>query len=104
MQRISFKMKLFKGYEQEYKKRHDGIWNELKQLLKQVGIKDYSIFLDEESNNLFAYLTVDDIKKLEELPRDPVMKKWWLYMKDIMETNEDNSPVSIPLKEIFYLA
>ena len=22
-----------------------------------------------------------------------VMKKWWKYMKDIMETNEDNSPV-----------
>ena len=103
MHRVSFKMKLFKGYEQEYKKRHDGIWKELRQLLKQAGIKDYSIFLDEESNNLFAYLTVDDIKKLEELLRNPVMKKWWSYMKDIMETNEDNSPVSTPLKEIFYL-
>jgi len=104
MQRVGFKMRLFKGYAQEYKKRHDGIWNELRELLKQAGIKDYSIFLDEESNNLFAYLTVEDTKKLDELPQEPVMKKWWSYMKDIMETNEDNSPVSIPLKEIFYLA
>jgi L-rhamnose mutarotase len=96
-------MKLFKGCEEEYKKRHDEIWSELKDLLKQAGIKDYSIFLDEETNDLIGYLTIDDLKKLNELPNEPVMKKWWTYMKDIMETNEDSSPVNIPLKEVFYL-
>jgi len=103
MQHVAFKMKLFKGCEEEYKKRHDEIWSELKDLLKQAGIKDYSIFLDEETNDLIGYLTIDDLKKLNELPNEPVMKKWWTYMKDIMETNEDNSPVNIPLKEVFYL-
>ena len=103
MQRIAFKMKLYKGKEDEYKKRHDEIWNELKELLKQTGIKDYSIFLDETSNDLFAYLTIDDAKKLDALPNEAVMKKWWSYMKDIMETNEDHSPVTVPLKEVFYL-
>jgi L-rhamnose mutarotase len=103
MQRLAFKMKLVKGYEDEYKKRHDEIWGELKELLKQTGIKNYSIFLDEETNNLFAYLTIDDAKKLDALPNEPIMKKWWSYMEDIMETNEDNSPVAIPLKEVFYL-
>ena len=96
-------MKLFKGKEDEYKKRHDEIWDELKDLLKQAGIKDYSIFLDEETNILFGYLTVTDKAKLDDLPNEPVMKKWWTYMKDIMETNEDHSPVNIPLKELFYL-
>ena len=103
MQRIAFKMKLYKGKEDEYKKRHDEIWNELKELLKQTGIKDYSIFLDETSNDLFAYLTIDDAKKLDALPNEAVMKKWWSYMKDIMETNEDDSPVTVSLKEVFYL-
>lgn len=103
MQRIAFKMKLFKGKEDEYKKRHDEIWNESKELLKQTGIKDYSIFLDEKTNDLFAYLTIDDATKLDELPNEPIMKKWWSYMRDIMETNEDGSPVTIPLKEVFYL-
>jgi L-rhamnose mutarotase len=103
MQRVSFKMKLFEGYAEEYKNRHERIWSELRQLLKQAGIKDYSIFLDEQTNALFAYLTVDDANKLEQLSKEPVMKKWWSYMKDIMESNEDNSPVSIPLKEVFYL-
>jgi L-rhamnose mutarotase len=103
MKRIASKMKLLKGYEAEYKKRHDEIWGELKDLLKQTGISDYSIFLDEETNDLFAYFTIEDDKKLNELPAKEIMKKWWAYMKDIMETNEDNSPVSTPLKEVFYL-
>ena len=101
--RIASKMKLLNGFETEYKRRHDEIWPELKTLLKEAGIKDYSIFLDEETNDLFAYFTIEDDKKIDELPAREIMKKWWDYMKDIMETNEDNSPVSIPLKEVFYL-
>ncbi len=103
MQRVAFKMKLFKGCEAEYKSRHEALWPELASLLKQAGIKDYSIFLDEKTNDLFAYLTIEDATKLNDLPNEPVMKKWWAYMKDIMETNEDNSPVNNSLKEVFYL-
>lgn len=103
MQRVAFKMKLFKGYEAEYKKRHDEIWNDLKNLLKHAGVTDYSIFLDEETNFLFAYLIIEDAKKLDALSHEPVMKKWWSYMKDIMETNDDGSPVVGELKEVFYL-
>jgi len=103
MSRVAFTMKLFKGCEEEYKRRHDELWPELETLLKEAGIKDYSIFLDEETNILFGYLTIDDKRKLDELPAHPVVQKWWAYMKDIMETNEDNSPVNIPLKEVFYL-
>src|ERR1044072_6597363 len=103
MQRVAFKMKLFKGKEAEYKKRHDEIWPELKSLLKTTGIEDYSIFLDEETNVLLGVLQVKDAMKLDELPHHPVMKKWWYYMMDLMEKNEDNSPVSIRLKEVFHL-
>ena len=103
MNRVALKMKLFQGCEEEYKRRHVALWPELETLLKQSGIKDYSIFLDEETNVLFGYLTIDDAGKLDELPKHPVMQKWWAYMKDIMETNEDNSPVNISLKEVFYL-
>lgn len=103
MQRVAFKMKLFPGKEAEYKKRHDEIWPELSVLLKEQGISDYSIFLDEETNALFGVLNVPDAKNLDSLPGQEVMQRWWKYMADIMESNEDNSPVSIPLKEVFYL-
>ncbi len=103
MPRLAFKMKLFPGKEAEYQKRHDDIWPELSQLLKDHGISDYSIFLDEETRSLFGVLEIEDEDQMEELPKHPVMKKWWAYMADIMESNPDYSPVSIPLKQVFYL-
>src|ERR1035437_2438172 len=102
MKRVAFKMQLHKGQEAEYKKRHDEIWPELVELLKSAGICDYSIFLDETTNDLFGIMNVDNEVTIDELPAHPVMQKWWMYMKDIMGSNIDHSPISIPLKEVFY--
>ena len=103
MNRVAFKMKLIPGNEAEYQKRHDEIWPELTVLLKQAGISEYSIFLDEETNSLFGFLKAEDQSLLDSLPTRTIMKKWWAHMSDIMETNLDHSPVSSPLKEVFYL-
>lgn len=103
MPRVAFKMKLFPGKEEEYKKRHDEIWPELQKLLKEQGISEYSIFLDEETQSLFGVLKITDPNNLNNLPNTEIMKRWWSYMSDIMESNPDNSPVSMPLKEVFYL-
>jgi L-rhamnose mutarotase len=103
MERVAFKMKLHAGQSAEYKKRHDALWPELNTLLKNAGIADYSIFLDEKNNDLFGVMMVADKEALDALPHHPVMKKWWAFMQDIMDTHEDHSPVSIPLKEVFYL-
>ena len=103
MEVLAFKMKLLPGYADEYKKRHDLIWPELKSLLRTHGISDYSIFLDEESHVLFGKMTVENASTLASLSESPVMKKWWAYMKDIMVTNEDASPVSMPLKQVFFM-
>ncbi len=103
MPRVAFKMQLLQGFETEYTKRHDEIWPELQQLLSAVGISEYSIFLDETSHALFGVMKVTNSAALDTLPQQPVMQKWWAYMKDIMDTNADHSPVSIPLKEVFYL-
>ncbi len=96
-------MQLFPGKQAEYKRRHDELWPELRDLLKSTGIREYSIFLDEKTDQLFGMLLIDDAIKLDQLPSQPIMKKWWSHMSDIMESNADNSPVSIPLKEVFYL-
>ena len=101
--RRAFKMQLHRGFEDEYRKRHDNLWPELKDLLKKHGVSEYSIYLDKDTNTLFGVMQVEDPAQLENMPEHPVMKKWWAYMRDIMDTNPDNSPVSIPLKEVFYL-
>ena len=96
-------MQLFPGMREEYKKRHDEIWPELVTLLKETGISDYSIFLDSSTNGLFGVMQVSDQVALDMLPEHPVMKRWWAHMKDIMASNPDNSPVSVPLEDVFYL-
>jgi L-rhamnose mutarotase len=103
MKKVAFKMQLHKGFEAEYKKRHDEIPDELKSLLRSSGISEYHIFLDESSGDLFGIMNVEDNSKLNALSSHPVMRKWWTFMKDIMDTNEDHSPVNVPLTEVFYL-
>lgn len=96
-------MKLKPGFEKEYQRRHDEIWPELEVLLSESGISRYSIFLDEKSSTLFAYQLLADDFDEKKIPNHPIVKKWWKYMADIMETNPDNSPVVVPLKEVFYM-
>lgn len=103
MQTVAFKMKLNPGQAEEYKKRHDELWPELKKLLKDTGISDYSIFLDEETNILFAVQKQDGNGSSQDLGATEIVQKWWAYMADVMETNPDNSPVSVALKEVFYM-
>jgi len=103
MRREAFKMYLKPGFEAEYEKRHNEIWPELKELLKETGVSDYTIFWDKETNILFAYQLVDGEASSQDLGENPIVQKWWKYMADIMDTNPDHSPVSIPLKEVFHL-
>lgn len=104
MIRDSFKMKLKPGFEAEYQKRHDEIWPELSEVLAAAGVSDYSIFLDAETLTLFATWKLTDGNTTADLPNHPVVKKWWAFMADIMETNPDNSPVCVSLKEVFHMA
>lgn len=96
-------MKLKDGFEAEYQKRHDEIWPELQELIKKSGVYDYSIFLDPETNILFAVQKIEGEGSSQDLGSNPLVQKWWAYMADIMETNDDKSPVTVPLKEVFYL-
>jgi L-rhamnose mutarotase len=97
-------MKLKPGFVYEYRKRHDEIWPELSALLTESGVFDYSIFLDEPSLTLFAVQKLAEGNTADALQDHPIIKKWWAYMADIMETNFDNSPVCQPLAEVFYHA
>lgn len=96
-------MQLKPGFEEEYKKRHDEIWPELSALLTKAGIKDYSIFLEQATGVLFAVHWLDEPNELEVLPQQAIMKKWWAFMGDLMETNPDQSPVVKPLKMVFHM-
>ena len=95
-------MKLYPGFREEYRKRHNEIWPELVRLLKETGVGNYSIWLDEETNTLFAYQE----QKGESSSRisGPVrlFRNGEIYGR-YNGNKSDNSPVSIPLKEVFYM-
>lgn len=103
MERKAYKMYLKPGFEKEYEKRHNEIWPELKQLIKESGVSDYSIFWDKETNILFASQKAKGGAGSQDLGNNSIVQKWWTYMADIMETNPDNSPVSVELQEVFYM-
>ena len=103
MEKFAFKMHLNPGCLDEYKKRHDEIWPELVTLLREAGISDYSIHLDEDTNTLFGVLWRSAEHGMDALPDHPVMQKWWAYMADIMETKPSNEPVATPLTPVFHM-
>jgi L-rhamnose mutarotase len=103
MDTIAFRMTLKPGTRDEYRRRHDALWPELAEALREAGIHDYSIFLDETSNHLFAILKRPADHRMDALPHLPVMRRWWDYMAELMETEADHAPVVTPLTPVFHL-
>lgn len=102
MEKRAFKMILKAGFKEEYKHRHDNIWPELKLLLKKNGVSDYTIYLDTETNCLFA-VQKNSGRTSQDFGENEILEKWWDYLADIMEVNPDNSPVSMPLEKMFHM-
>lgn len=100
----AFRMRLKPGSVDEYRRRHDQIWPELAEAIRAAGIFDYSIFFDEETLALFAVLKLSDDNRRDALPDQPVMRRWWEHMADLMEVHPDNRPVEVPLAPMFHLA
>ncbi len=98
-----FKMKLYEGMEEEYIDRHNQLWPEMIDMLHAHGGKNYTIFLDRETNHLFGYIEIEDEALWAKSADTAINRKWWDFMADIMETNEDNSPVSKPLVNVFHM-
>lgn len=102
-EKFAFRMMLKPGMEAEYRKRHDEIWPELLVLLTDAGITDYSIHLDRDTGHLFGVLWRGTNHGMDDLPKCAVMKRWWAYMADIMETKPNNEPVAVPLETVFHM-
>lgn len=103
MDKIAFRMQLKPGALALYRKRHDEIWPELVALLRASGIRDYSIHHDAETDALYAVLTRTDDHAMDDLPLEPVMRRWWAWMAPLMDTHPNDSPVSVPLQTVFHL-
>ncbi len=101
--RKAFRMAVHPGQEAEYERRHRPIWKELEEALVRHGVRSYSIFLDPTTHDLFAYVEIEDEERWQAIASTEVCGRWWRYMKDVMPTNADDSPVSRELREVFHI-
>ncbi len=103
MIRKAFVMSVNAGSEEEYERRHSPIWPELEQVLRDHGVHNYSIFLHEQTRQLFGYAEIENEEKWATIAQTPECQKWWVHMKELMPANPDSSPVSVSLREVFHI-
>jgi L-rhamnose mutarotase len=103
MIRKAFVMSVNAGCEAEYERRHNPIWPELEAVLKENGVRSYSIFLEPATRQLFAYAEIEDEARWNAIAKTAACRRWWAHMKEIMPSNPDDSPVAGELKEVFHL-
>jgi L-rhamnose mutarotase len=95
-------MSVYPGCEAEYERRHNPIWSELAGVLQQHGLQNYSIFLDPQTRELFAYVEVESEEQWAAVASTDVCRRWWHFMRELMPTNADGSPTSRDLREVFH--
>ena len=103
MIRKAFRMELRPGMAEEYQRRHEALWPEMRDMIHAYGGHNYSIFLDSATNVLYGYIELEDEAKWAESADTAICRKWWDYMAPLMAVNPDNSPVSHNLKPVFHL-
>jgi L-rhamnose mutarotase len=104
MIRKAFVMSVHPEKEREYEYRHSPIWPELEAILKKHGAHNYSIFLNPETRQLFAYVEIENEARWQAIAQTPECQKWWQYMSDVMPSNPDSSPLATDLREVFHLS
>jgi L-rhamnose mutarotase len=103
MIRRAFRMAVTPGHESEYVRRHQPIWPDLEAALLASGVRTYSIFLDAATSTLFAYVEFDSVEQWEAVAQTDVCQRWWAHMRELMPSNPDNSPITVPLEEVFHI-
>lgn len=104
MERYAWKGRIKEGKKEEYVRRHNEIWQEMKEALKEAGISNYSIwYIDDE---LFGYYECEKgvAYAAQMQANSSIVAKWDAYMKDILIMDRDPVTGAQPLLEqVFYL-
>ena len=102
MDRMAWKGRIKPGMKAEYIKRHDEIWPELADLLKQAGISNYSIY--SSGDELFGYYECEKGVEFAERTQagSPIVDRWNDYMKDVLELEMDPETGAQPKLELVF--
>jgi len=101
MKRLLFKLKLYEQQEQKFVESYNAMWPELKELFEDIGIREYSIFLDAKSLTIYETMKVNDAAIFDLLSKHQTTIMWYLILGDLVETDKNNIPIRICLNEIY---
>ena len=95
MERMGFVIGIKSEVIPEYKRLHRETWQEILDAISRAHIRNYTIFLKEPENLLFAYWEyhgTDFAADQAKLAQEPLMKDWWKIcdpMQNPLETRAD---------------
>ena len=102
MERYAWKATVKEGMLDEYIRRHDNLWPEMKDMLHEAGIRNYTIW--NVGNVLFGYYECDSVEYASAIQANSeITAKWDTYMKDVMVMEKDPVTGAQPLmKQVFF--
>lgn len=96
MEKCAWKARIVDGKIDEYKRRHDNIWPEMKDVLKEAGIRNYTIW--NVGNELFGYYECDSVEFASKVQvESPIVAKWDKYMADILIMEKNSATEAQPM-------
>lgn len=103
MERYAWKATVLPGKLEEYIRRHNAIWPEMKEMLHNAGISNYTIW--NVGDELFGYYECENIAYAAKIQAEsPVTAHWNDYMRDVMVMSKDPVTGTQPLmRQVFLL-
>ncbi|SEG81947.1 L-rhamnose mutarotase [Actinacidiphila yanglinensis] len=86
----------------EYRRRHDLLWPEIRAGITAQGGRNFSIFAAPELDRVITYVEVEDLGRWHAGAADEATRRWWRHMAEVMPTHPDHSPLAVPLPEVFH--
>ena len=106
MKRVGFLLKVKAELVEEYKKRHEAVWPEMKEALRRSGWHNYTLFMREDGL-LFGYFETEEsfAAALERMDKEDVNARWQASMSPYFEAPPGSRPDqnTVELEEVFHL-
>jgi L-rhamnose mutarotase len=103
MERLCFTFEIRPGAEAEYKKRHDEIWPELVEAIKDAGFANYSLF--RRGTQVVAYCEChpDVATAFAKLGPSEVNVRWAKWFEDVIVSLTDENGELYRVEEVWHL-
>ena len=103
MERILFTMEIFPGTEAEYKRRHDEIWPEMVEALRDSGVANYSLFRRGTEIIAYAECTPDAVTAFRTAGATDVNRRWATWFQDVISRISDADGNLLRVEEVWHM-